>query len=1232
MKTESEVTRPQYPKIVGLLLVAVSMIAIVVLYVLDISFLYEPKYLLGVTNTLFTAIIPVIVAFFAARTYLKTGSFSVLLMGCGMLGFGLCAASAGWLRQMGGGANFNVTIYNTGALLGSVCHFAGAVFNYSRKSYYHWELRKQKLAVIPAYSVIILFAVLLSFATVQQVVPPFFIQESGPTPLRQIVLGLAILLYALSSLFFMNNFIKVKSDFLYWYSLCLAMLALGLFAFYIQRIVGSPIGWVGRTSNYVGTVFSLVAILAAARSGKIKGLPLEEIISGFFMDAEANYRSLVETASDAIISFDQENRIILWNPSAERIFGYSKAETIGSPIFSMFMPEEHENTLTALVESSRGLSSQRTIEISAKHKSGFLIPIETSGFKRKLPGGSATTIIIRDITERKLAEGALRESEARFRSLFENMTEGVALHELVYDSMGTAMDYRILTANPAFEKQTGLALERCYGQLASALYGTGCAPYLDVYAGVENSGEPCSFETYFPPMERHFHISVSSPKGGQFVTVFEDITERKQAEEALRESEARFRILFDTMSEGFSLDEIICDEAGKPCDLRYLKVNPAFELHTGLKAADIEGRTTLELFPETEPVWFERYGKVALTGKPAHFEAFFGPLGQYFRVSAYRTESGRFAVVFSDITERKLMEEALRKSRDDLELRVRERTEELVEANRALSEKAEIIDLAHDAIIVRDAESRITFWSRGARETYGFTRQEALGRVSNELLRTVSPVPIENIAKTVLEKGEWKGELKHTKANGERIIVDSRWAVQAGEGDEAPVFLEVNRDITPRKIIEEEFRKADRAFRTLSECNQVLVRQTEEMELLQQICRIVVDVGGYRMAWVGFAENDENKTVLPIASAGYDQGYLDQARITWADTERGRGPTGTAIRTGKIITSQNALLNPAYSPWSSEGTRRGYAASIALPLIVERNVIGTLTIYASEPDAFDEGEAGLLSNLAENLAYGIASIRVGEQRKRSGEELRVYASRLEVINKELQDFAFVASHDLQEPLRKIQTFCDMAMKRCSPALDSAGKEYLDRVLASASRMRQLLRDLLAFSRVAKRLEPFQKLKLHKVAREAAEIFEASFKETDCRIEIEDLPAIEADESQMLQLFQNLIGNALKYRSDETPHIRVYSKSDRQGCEILVKDNGIGFDQRYAELVFKPFQRLHGRGEYDGTGMGLAICRKIVERHGGSITAESEPGKGSTFVIRLPVKQTCLETAIAISRS
>lgn len=236
-------------------------------------------------------------------------------------------------------------------------------------------------------------------------------------------------------------------------------------------------------------------------------------------------------------------------------------------------------------------------------------------------------------------------------------------------------------------------------------------------------------------------------------------------------------------------------------------------------------------------------------------------------------------------------------------------------------------------------------------------------------------------------------------------------------------------------------------------------------------------------------------------------------------------------------------------------------------------------------------------------------------------ELSTTVARLETMNRELQEFTHVASHDLQEPLRKIQTFCGMAQKRCGPALDRTGLEYLDRVMNSASRMRQLLDDLLQLSRMDSRPEPYKAVDLHRIVREAVDVFEETIREAGGLVEIGDIPVVEADETQILRLFQNLIGNALKFRGDAKPVVRIHAKPDgRSGCEIFVEDNGTGFDQEYAELIFKPFQRLHSRGQYEGNGMGLTICRRIVERHGGSIRAESRPGKGSTFIIGLPVKQ------------
>jgi PAS domain S-box-containing protein len=184
------------------------------------------------------------------------------------------------------------------------------------------------------------------------------------------------------------------------------------------------------------------------------------------------------------------------------------------------------------------------------------------------------------------------------------------------------------------------------------------------------------------------------------------------------------------------------------------------------------------------------------------------------------------------------------------------------------------------------------------------------------------------------------------------------------------------------------FRKVHRALKVLSQCNNALVHAGEESRLLHEICRIIVETGEYRLAWVGFAEKSEEKAVRPVAQAGYEHGYLEGLNITWADTERGRGPTGTAIRTATPCIAKDIVNDPCFSPWRAEACKRGYASSIALPLIADERVLGALNIYAAEPDAFDQEESRLLMELANNLAFGILALRTRVEREKTEGELR----------------------------------------------------------------------------------------------------------------------------------------------------------------------------------------------------------------------------------------------------
>ena len=246
------------------------------------------------------------------------------------------------------------------------------------------------------------------------------------------------------------------------------------------------------------------------------------------------------------------------------------------------------------------------------------------------------------------------------------------------------------------------------------------------------------------------------------------------------------------------------------------------------------------------------------------------------------------------------------------------------------------------------------------------------------------------------------------------------------------------------------------------------------------------------------------------------------------------------------------------------------------------------------------------------------------ERRASERKLSQIAAELKTSNRALQDFAYVASHDLQEPLRKIQAFGDRLQVKYAEELGEQGQDYLRRMRNAAERMQGLIRDLLVYSRVTTKVQPFVSTDLNVIVKEVLSDLETRIEQTSGQVHVGELPTIEADPLQMRQLFQNLIGNALKFHRPELAPIikisQVRVESSESMVRLKIEDNGIGFDEKYLDRIFTPFQRLHGRSEYEGTGMGLAICRKIVERHGGFLVAKSSPERGSTFTIALPLSQ------------
>jgi light-regulated signal transduction histidine kinase (bacteriophytochrome) len=241
------------------------------------------------------------------------------------------------------------------------------------------------------------------------------------------------------------------------------------------------------------------------------------------------------------------------------------------------------------------------------------------------------------------------------------------------------------------------------------------------------------------------------------------------------------------------------------------------------------------------------------------------------------------------------------------------------------------------------------------------------------------------------------------------------------------------------------------------------------------------------------------------------------------------------------------------------------------------------------------------------------------------ENLNKKNSELEASNKELEQFAYVASHDLQEPLRMVSSYMQLLETRYRDKLDQDAKEFIDYAVDGANRMQRLIQDLLAFSRVGTRGRAPEPVQSSASLAEALQNLKLRIEESKAKITHDEMPELMADPNQLVQLFQNLVGNALKFRSEKPPEIRVTVKPSGFFAEFSVKDNGIGFDPKHADRIFVIFQRLNTREQYEGTGIGLAICKKIVERHGGTIWVETELGKGTTFHFTLPLVQTQMAT-------
>lgn len=338
----------------------------------------------------------------------------------------------------------------------------------------------------------------------------------------------------------------------------------------------------------------------------------------------------------------------------------------------------------------------------------------------------------------------------------------------------------------------------------------------------------------------------------------------------------------------------------------------------------------------------------------------------------------------------------------------------------------------------------------------------------------------------------------------------------------------------------------------------------------------------------------------------------------------GEGLAGQVWQTGKTITVDN------YQNWENRSKKWanvvGEAAVIGTPIRWRREMTGVIILANRSGKTYTRTDVELLRLLAAQAAVAIQNARMITQRKIAEEKLRAYAQELERSNQELQDFAQIASHDLKEPLRKIMIFTDRLLQRDESTFTDREFLYLSRMRESCARMQKLITDLLTLANVRGQPNQFEKVDLDQILQDTITDLENQIETVNGRINIiTPLPVIDAIPTQMRQLFQNLLSNALKFHKPKQPplinidvtQLPLTEDGQNPQYQLTIEDNGIGFEEKYKNKIFNVLQRLHGREQYEGSGIGLAVCQRIVERHNGALDVHSQPGKGATFFVTLP---------------
>ena len=534
-----------------------------------------------------------------------------------------------------------------------------------------------------------------------------------------------------------------------------------------------------------------------------------------------------------------------------------------------------------------------------------------------------------------------------------------------------------------------------------------------------------------------------------------------------------------------------------------------------------------------------------------------------------------------------------------------QRRAEALDLNRKIIEASSLGIAAYDAdgncILANDAVAAIV----------GATREQLLCQNAFELA-SWKHAGMDRVARLVLEDGRERRQGVHlTSSFGKELWLDCRF-VPFSSGGEGLLLLVLD-DVTPWKLAEGKLVQGQAVLRAV---NRILT-ETLTCESVAEVASVCLDhaerLTGSEFGWIGVLNPQGTVDAIALSDPGWEACRLPRSdAVVLLKELRLTSFWGEVFRTGKSIIVNDSADHPARS-----GSPEGHPVVenfLGVPLLDRGRATGIICL-ANRAGGYSDDDS-------RNIEFLSVSFVGAMSRKRGDERLESTLASLAQSNAELEQFAYAASHDLQEPLRKIQAFGERLEEESRGRISDKGADYLFRMRRAAGRLQSIVNGLLDYARISGARRETEAVPLATLVKQVIVDLRQRVVESGAEIVIRDLPTVEGDRLQLGQMFQNLLDNALKFhRLDAPPRVTISHEIDGPHCLLFVDDDGVGFDDKQADRIFEVFRRAHSSRDFTGTGIGLSVVRRIAERHGGSVSAASSPGEGTRFTIRLPLKQT-----------